>query len=177
MLGGVGAGGKLALDGGLGQHVGVGDERIDHVNGSIERRGQGLEGLVHLGGIGVARRGLYGEIYVALGQAAEAVNQLFGFRGLIDGDFLGKARGLFDFGLVHHHFQGADGLPRLVANWNSGIGNVRLDAWHRLGDRFGGGCLLAAHGAGAGAIFGPAIAGLEVIVALAANHLLCRAPA
>ena len=70
MLRGVGAGGELALHGGLGQHVGVGDQRVDRVNAGIERCGQGLEGLAHLCGVGVARRGLDREVHVALGEAA-----------------------------------------------------------------------------------------------------------
>ena len=36
MLGGIGAGGELALHGGLGQHVGVGHERVHRVDAGVE---------------------------------------------------------------------------------------------------------------------------------------------
>ncbi len=85
----VGTGGELALNGCLGQHVGVGDKRVDHVDAGIEGGGQGLEGLACLRGVGVARRGLDGEVHVAFGEAAQTVNQLCGFDGLIVGDLLG----------------------------------------------------------------------------------------
>ena len=36
VLGGVGAGGELAVHGGLGQHAGVGDQRVDGVDAAVE---------------------------------------------------------------------------------------------------------------------------------------------
>ena len=145
MLGGVGAGGELALHGGLGQHVRVGDERVHHADTAVKRGGQGFERVAHLRGIGIAGRGLDGEVHIALGKAAKAVGQFYGFLSLIGGNFLGQAGSLSDFGLVHHDFQGADDLSCLVADRNAGIGNVDLDPRHRFGDRVGGGYLLAVH--------------------------------
>ena len=53
MLGGVGAGGEFALHGGLGQHVGVGDECIHGVDAGVQVVLDGVEvAIVGVGDLG-----------------------------------------------------------------------------------------------------------------------------